>query len=298
MRVLVIGANGQVGHELRRRLAYLDDLILTTRSGRLPDAARALALDLATPGSAAQLIARVAPDFVINAAAYTAVDRAEEESEIAFRINAGAVSEVACACAALGATLIHYSTDYVFDGSARAPYRPADPTAPLGAYGASKRAGELAVEASGARHLILRTAWVYGLYGSNFLLTMLRLAGERNELAVVSDQIGCPTPAWLIAEVTARIVAEGVGAGGTHHLVAAGQTSWHRFAESIMDEAMTHGRIARRPFVRAIPTAEYPTLAARPAWSVLDTRSLTAAYPAVLPHWRDALSTTFARRDG
>lgn len=185
--------------------------------------------------------------------------------------------------------LLHYSTDYVFDGSASRPYREDDATAPLGVYGASKLAGEKAIRASGARHAILRTAWVYAAHGSNFLHTMLRLARERDELRVVGDQIGAPTPAAWIADASARIVAHGVPTSGTWHLVAAGETSWHGFAGAIMDEALAAGLLARRPRVLTINMAEYPTPARRPAYSVLDTARLHRDFGIAAPHWRDGL---------
>lgn len=292
MRILLIGGNGQVGHALRRSLAPLGQVMVTTRSGLLPGDATCESLDLAVPGDAARAVHRLSPDFVVNAAAWTAVDKAETEPDAAFRANAGAVGEIAGACAERGVPLVHYSTDYVFDGSASRPYLPQDPTAPLGVYGASKLAGETAVRDSGARHLILRTAWVYGLHGHNFLRTMLRLGAEREELRVVADQVGSPTPAWLIADVTATILRQGIGSGGTHHLVAAGQTSWHGFADAIMEEAVAAGLLARRPRVVPIGTAEYPTPAARPAWSVLDTGSLRQQWAVSLPDWRGALAVT------
>lgn len=292
MRILLIGGNGQVGHELRRSLAPLGEVITTTRGGVLPDGGPCEALDLSIAGDAGRMVERLSPDLVVNAAAWTAVDKAETEREAAFRANAGAVEELAMACAARGVPLVHYSTDYVFDGTGTKPYLPTDPTAPLGVYGQSKLAGEEAIRRSGARHLILRTAWVYGLHGHNFLRTMLRLGAERDELRVVADQVGCPTPAWLIADVTATIVQQGIGDGGTHHLVADGQTSWHGFAEAIMDEAFAAGLIAKRPRVLPISTAEYPTPAARPAWSVLDTGSLRQGWGVALPEWRSALAKT------
>lgn len=292
MRILLIGGNGQVGHELRRSLAPLGEVITTTRGGVLPDGGPCEALDLSIAGDAGRMVERLSPDLVVNAAAWTAVDKAETEREAAFRANAGAVEELAMACAARGVPLVHYSTDYVFDGTGTKPYLPTDPTAPLGVYGQSKLAGEEAIRRSGARHLILRTAWVYGLHGHNFLRTMLRLGAERDELRVVADQVGCPTPAWLIADVTATIVQQGIGDGGTHHLVADGQTSWHGFAEAIMDEAFAAGLLATRPRVLPITTADYPTPAARPAWSVLDTGSLRQGWGVALPEWRSALAKT------
>jgi len=292
VRLLLVGANGQVGDALRRSLAPLGDVIATTRSGRLDDDAACEALDLADLDAIAPLVARVRPDVVVNAAAYTAVDRAEDESELAFRINAQAVERLAVACADRDVPLVHYSTDYVFDGRGTRPYREDDPTAPLGVYGQSKRDGELAIARSGARHIILRTAWVYGLHGHNFLRTMLRVGAERDELRVVADQHGCPTPAWLIADVTAAILRRGIAESGIRHLVAGGQTTWHGFAEAIFGEAANRGLMARRPVVTPIATADYPIRAQRPGYSVLDTARLREEYALDLPGWQDALART------
>ena len=294
MKLLLIGGAGQVGNELRRSLAPLGDVLVTTRDGRLPEGGGCVALDLQDLDAIAPLVERLAPDVVVNATAHTAVDRAESEPELAFRINAEAPARLAGGCAALGIPLLHYSTDYVFDGSASRPYRHDDATAPLGVYGASKLAGEHAIAASGAPHLILRTAWVYARHGHNFLCTMLRLAGERDELRVVADQLGSPTPAWLIADVTAAILRRGLVETGVRHLVSAGQTSWHGFADAIMDEALARGLIARKPRMIPITTAEFPTPARRPAYSVLDCSRLEREYDLVLPPWRDALATTMA----
>jgi len=295
MKILLLGGNGQVGHELRRSLAPLGDVVVTTRDGRLTDGGSCESLDLAESDAVDALVERIAPDVMVNATAHTAVDRAEDEPELAFAINAEAPGRIARACAASGASVVHYSTDYVFDGSADRPYLPSDATAPLGVYGRSKLAGEQAIAASGARHLILRTAWVYGLHGRNFLRTMLRLGAERDELRVVADQVGSPTPAWLIADVTAAILRHGIVESGVRHLVAAGQTSWHGFAEAIFAEAQAHGVIERAPRVLPIATAEFPTRASRPAWSVLDPVRLAAEHGIAIPHWRDALATTFER---
>lgn len=298
MKILLLGGNGQVGYELQRSLAPLGALAVSTRSGELPQGGRCEPLDIQAPESFRALIERVDPDVVVNATAHTAVDRAEDEPELAFRANAEAPAELARLCAARGATLVHYSTDYVFDGSATTPYREDDPTAPLGVYGASKLAGEEAIRASGAHHLILRTAWVYATRGGNFLRTMLRLGAEREELRVVADQRGCPTPAWLIADVTARILEQGIRTPGIRHLVATGETTWHGFAQAIFDEAHARGLLARVPRVVPIATTDYPTRARRPGYSVLDTTALREEYGLDLPHWRDALSETMAALPG
>lgn len=289
MKLLLLGANGQVGHELRRSLAQLGAVVAATREGRLADGGACEIADFEDASSLAALVERIAPDAVVNAAAWTAVDLAEREREAAFRANAEGPRLLAEACARRGARLVHYSTDYVFDGRGTRPYREGDPTSPLGAYGASKLAGEDAIRTSGADHVILRTAWVYASRGKNFLLTMLRLGAERERLRVVADQIGTPTSAALIADTTAHILAHPVRASGTWHLTASGQTTWHGFAEAIFAGAVEGGLLARAPAVEAISTAEYPTPAARPAYSVLDTAKLQEDFEIRLPEWQDGL---------
>lgn len=295
MKILLFGANGQVGHELRRSLAPLGDVVATTRSGMLEDGTRCETADFDAPASLPALIARIAPDVVVNAAACTAVDRAESDREAAFRANADAPQRIAEACASRDALLVHYSTDYVFDGTGTRPYRVDDATAPLGVYGESKLAGEQAVGASGARHLIFRTAWVYAAHGKNFMRTMLRLAAERDELRVVADQVGTPTPAALIADVTATALAGPFVRSGVWHLTATGETTWHGFAEAIFAAAHARGLIARVPRVVPIATAEYPTPARRPGYSVLDTARLRVDFPVELPQWREGLAGVLDR---
>jgi dTDP-4-dehydrorhamnose reductase len=289
MRILLFGGNGQVGTECRRSLAPLGELVIATRDGLLQDGTTCEMADFDRPATLAGLIARVAPDVVVNAVAYTAVDRAESEPDAAFRANAEAPRRIADACAQCDALLLHYSTDYVFDGRGTRPYREGDPTAPLGVYGASKLAGEQAVRDSGARHLIFRTAWVYAAHSRNFLRTMLRLAAERDELRVVADQVGSPTPAALIADVSAKILQRPRSQSGTWHLTATGATSWCGFAEAIIDSAHARGLIARRPRIVPITTADYPTQAARPAYSVLDTAKLQCDFNLVPLAWQDGL---------
>jgi len=294
MTVLVLGGNGQVGQELLRALAPLGPVVATTRSGRLPDGSPCEAADFGHPGSLPALLDRVQPSVVVNAAAYTAVDRAEQDIDAAFAANAQAPGVIARWCQAQRVPFVHYSTDYVFDGEGCAPYREDEPTAPLGVYGTSKRDGEDAVRAAGGRHLIFRTAWVYAEHGANFLRTMLRLGAERDHLRVVADQIGTPTPAALIADVTALTLQHPAALSGTWHLTASGQTSWHGFAEAIFAEALATGVLHRVPVVEAIPGAEYPTPARRPAWSVLDNRALQQALGIVLPPWQDGLKQVMA----
>ena len=294
MTVLVFGGNGQVGQELLRALSPLGEVVATTRSGTLPDGSACEVADFNQPDSLPALLDRLQPSAVINAAAYTAVDRAEQEPEAALRANAQAPGVIARWCAAHGVPLVHYSTDYVFDGQDNTPYREEEPTAPLGVYGTSKRNGEDAVRAAGGRHLIFRTAWVYAAHGANFLRTMLRVGAERDALRVVADQIGTPTPAALIADVTARALQHPGELSGTWHLTASGQTSWHGFAEAIFAEALAAGVLVKAPTVEAIPSSEYPTPAKRPSWSVLDNRKLQQDFGLVLPAWQDGLKRVMA----
>jgi len=289
MKILLFGANGQVGHELRRSLAPLGEVVATTRSGTLEDGMPCMAVDFDSPDTLPALIGRVAPDIVVNAAAYTAVDRAESDRDAAFRANAEAPQRIAEACAAHDALLVHYSTDYVFDGAGTRPYREDDATSPLGVYGNSKLAGEHAIRASGARHMIFRTAWVYASHGKNFMRTMLRLAAERDELRVVADQIGSPTSAALIADVTAQILGKGDTPSGTWHLTASGETSWHGFAEAIIAGAHSRGLLSRAPRVVPIATSDYPTPARRPAYSCLDLSKIEADHGIRMPTWQTAL---------
>ena len=292
MKLLVLGAGGQVGFELARALAPIGDVVPATR-----DDASTLRVDLADADSLAAALDATRADVVVNAAAYTAVDRAEDEAELADRVNHRAVAEIGAWAKRNGRRVVHYSTDYVFDGSSKRPYREDDATAPLGAYGRSKLAGEDALRASGARHLIVRTAWVYAARGHNFLRTMRRLAVERDELRVVADQTGAPTPARLIADATVAMLRQWLGDGenakrdATYHVVSAGQCSWFDFAEAIVGAAAERGLIAHRPRVTPIATADYPTRARRPAYSVLDTAKARAAFGLQLPDWRAGLES-------
>jgi len=296
-RILVTGANGQVGHELLRALAgsaRQPEIIPATRSGVLEDGAPCQTLHLADFDALTKTLDRIAPDIIINAAAYTAVDRAEDEAELAQRINGEAPGVLGAWARQHAARVVHYSTDYVFDGTAARAYREDDATHPVSVYGRSKLAGEIALRESGARHLIFRTAWVYAARGQNFLRTMLRLGAERDTLRVVDDQIGAPTPARLIADVTAHVVKqwrsdETPARDGVYHLVASGRTSWCGFAREIFERAQTAGLIGSAPTVQAIRTDEYPTKATRPAWSVLDTAKLRQTFDIELPDWQAAL---------
>lgn len=283
MRVLLLGAHGQVGWELQRSLAPLGELIALDRD--TPDP-----VDFAQPDALAALVERVAPDVIVNAAAHTAVDRAESEPELAHTINTTAPGVLARAAAARGAWLVHYSTDYVFDGSGQHARAEDAPTGPLSVYGRTKLAGEQAVRGSGAHHLILRTSWVYGARGQNFPKTMLRLAQERAELRVINDQMGAPTGAELLADVTAhalRAAQAQPGLAGTYHVAAAGETSWYGLARFAIDTARAlrpelPWRVER---IEPIPTSDYPTPARRPLNSRLDTARLQAAFGLRLPPW-------------
>jgi dTDP-4-dehydrorhamnose reductase len=293
VRILVLGASGQVGFELVRALAPVGDVVAATHDGSGEGAVR---IDLAHTASLFAALDEARADVVVNAAAYTAVDRAEDEPELADRINHRAVAEVGAWARANGARVVHYSTDYVFDGASTRPYREDDATAPLGAYGRTKLAGEASLRASGARHLIVRTAWVYAARGHNFLHTMLRLAGERDTLRVVADQVGAPTPARLVAESTAATLAPWLGDAenprrdGTYHVVSGGRCSWSAFADAIVAGAVERGLIERRPRVVPIATADYPTRARRPAYSVLDTSKARAAFGLQFADWQPGLA--------
>jgi dTDP-4-dehydrorhamnose reductase len=283
VKILVTGRSGQVGWELQRALAPLGQVLAMDRGQ----------LDLADVDSIRQAVRHIGPDLIVNAGAYTAVDKAEEDQAVAMAVNGTAPGVLAEEAQRLGAAIIHYSTDYVFDGSKGAPYEEIDGTNPESVYGASKLAGEKAVAAAGVPYLTLRTSWVYGTRGKNFLLTMLRLAGEREELRVVDDQIGAPTWSRMIAEATAAIVAQGrahggvasmlAERGGLYHLTAGGQTSWFGFASAIVAHA------PKQPRMTPITTAEYPLPAKRPAYSVMSNARLERAFGIVLPDWRNSL---------
>lgn len=290
MKILLLGANGQVGHELRRSFSGLGDIVVTTRDGALDGHACCEIANLEQPDSLPEIVNRIDPDVVVNAAAYTAVDRAEDEPGLAYLVNAEAPARLAQVCALRGALLVHYSTDYVFDGGSARPYREDDAIGPLGVYGASKLAGEQAIARAEVRHVIFRTAWVYGNHGNNFMRTMLRLGAERSEMRVVADQIGTPTPARLIADVTAQVLRTQPQASGIWHLTAAGQTSWHGFAQEIFEQAILAGRLSVRPVVIPIGTHEYPTRARRPAYSCLDTARLREQFRIELPEWQSGLA--------
>lgn len=284
-RILLTGKTGQVGYELERSLQGLGEIIALDRRQ----------MDLSDLDQVRAIIRQVRPTLIINPAAYTAVDQAEKEPELAHRINAEAPDVMAQEAKKLGAAMIHYSTDYVFDGSSATPYRETDPTCPINVYGHSKLAGERAIQAAGIPHLILRTSWVYGLRGKNFLLTVLRLAQERNELRIVADQQGSPTWCRTIADTTAHIVAQLHGAtdgghwwqqhSGVYHLTAQGVSTWYEFTKAIVG----HPSVLKKPLVTAIGICDYPLPAMRPANSSLSCERLKNTF-CDLPDWHKALA--------
>lgn len=292
MTILLTGANGQVGWELRRTLSSLGQVV----------AVDSRAMDLADPDAIRRVLAEAMPRVIINPAAYTAVDKAESEPDLARRVNAEAPGILAEVAKQTGALLVHYSTDYVFDGSGDTPWKEADPTGPLNVYGATKLAGEQAIAASGCRHLIFRTSWVYGTRGANFLLTMQRLMRERPELKIVDDQMGAPTWCRSLAEATAQALAQVLsptrGADkpepwGTYHMTNGGVTSWHGFAQAILD---LEG-LEAPPRLVPIPSSVYPTPARRPLNSRQDNGKLERVFGIRLPDWREALKLCLDKAD-
>jgi len=287
-RILLMGRNGQVGWELQRTLTTLGEVIALDRHD----------MDLADPDSIRRAVREHKPNLIVNAAAYTAVDKAEEEPDIAMAINGIAPGILAEEAKRLGAAVIHYSTDYVFDGSKNTPYTEEDAPNPLNVYGKTKLAGEQAIQAVGTPHLIFRTSWVYGARGKNFLLTVLRLARERNDLKIVDDQVGAPTWSRMIAEATAQIFVQFYSRltfhpslltdiGGIYHMTAGGQTSWFGFAEAILNHVS--GSVAPVPHLTPIVTEEYPTPAKRPRNSVMSNVKLNHQFDVKMPSWEMGL---------
>jgi dTDP-4-dehydrorhamnose reductase len=292
-RILVTGKDGQVGFELHGSLAGQGEIIAVGRDR----------MDLSQPDSIRRTVREIGPDLIVNAAAYTAVDQAESEPELAMAVNGIAPGILAEEAKHLGAALIHYSTDYVFDGAKAAPYTEDDPACPINVYGRTKLAGERAIQAVDAPHLILRTGWVYSMRGRNFLLTILRLAQERDELCIVDDQIGAPTWSRELARATTGILTH-LGYGkpgfvdacvekrGVYHLSAAGQTSWHGFAAAILEDAAhsKDGVPEHMPVLKPIATEQYPLPARRPSYSVLGNAKLQRAFGVVMPDWKTSLA--------
>jgi dTDP-4-dehydrorhamnose reductase len=300
MRILLTGVTGQLGWELQRTLMTIGEVIPVGRSVSDP----ILQMDLAQPDSIRRTIREVKPDLIINPAAYTAVDKAESEPELAMAINGIAPGAIAEEAKRLGAAVIHYSTDYVFDGTKITAYTEKDQPNPQNIYGKTKLAGEQAIASVGVPHLILRTSWVYSMRGKNFLLTMLKLAQEREEIRVVDDQIGAPTWSRTIAEATAQILSQSpqniseffTSKGGLYHLTASGQTSWYGFAKAIFE--MTDKNSDRKlQRLLAITSKEYPTPASRPAYSLLNTQKFSHTFGLVLPDWERSLELVLANKN-
>jgi dTDP-4-dehydrorhamnose reductase len=303
-KILLVGATGQLGRLLLRSLAPLGDLTATIHHPRPKDPALAgcRPLDLGNQSDLRAVVRAVQPTLIVIAAAYTAVDKAEQETELAQAVNATAPGILAEEGRQFGAAVVHYSTDYVFNGTGDRPWTEDQPTAPLNAYGRSKLAGEERIRASGVPHLIMRTSWLYGLHGPNFVKTMLRLGTARNELRVVADQIGAPTPVGLLADVTGQILAQAQGnlaawlheRGGTLNVCAAGETCWQAFAEEIFRLARLQGVPLAVERVLPIASSEYPTPALRPLNSRLDLSQLRQRFGLVPPDWRTALAENFS----
>lgn len=302
MRILILGADGQLGRELTGGLGHLGDLVAATRDGRPSAGEVARAINLERPDEMRAAIRDLEPEVIVNAAAYTQVDRAETEADRAHRVNAEAPAVLAEEALRLGALLVHFSTDYVFGGETKRAWQESDPTVPVNVYGRTKLAGEEAIRISGCRHLILRTSWLYAAHGRNFLLRILQLAAERHELRVVDDQFGSPTWARSVASATAAML-ESVGPSSsgprdsdrrdgdwTYHVAASGETTWFGFAEAALRDAVDVGLLERLPRLRAIPTREYPTPAGRPSRSTLDCGRLERVFAVRLPEWRVALA--------
>lgn len=293
-RILVTGVNGQVGWELRKALMTLGEVIPASREG----GSGILKLDLTQPEMVRSMIREVQPQWIVNAAAYTAVDQAEQDLDVAMAVNGLAPGVIAEEAQRLGAIVIHYSTDYVFDGTKGSPYVETDATHPLNVYGRSKLAGEQAIQAVDGPHLILRTSWVYGLRGKNFLLTMLKLARERETLKIVNDQVGAPTWSLTIAQSTAQMMAQGAESverkSGLYHLTSTGETSWYGFAQRIFE--LTDGLETRvLKTVLPIESAFYPSSVKRPDDSRLDVGALERSFGLQMPEWDVALAVALAR---
>lgn len=286
-RILLLGKNGQVGWELQRSLAPLGQVIALDRAG-----GDSLCGDIANLDGLRETIERIKPDVLVNAAAYTAVDKAQSEPEQAACLNHRAPALMAELMKANGGCLVHYSTDYVFDGSGEQPWKEVDPTGPLNVYGATKLAGEQAIQNSGCDHLIFRTSWVYASRGNNFARTMLRLAQERDTLNVINDQIGAPTGADLIADVTAHALRQWQKEpqkAGLYHLAASGETSWYEYARYVIDWAKAAGLSMAVETVNPIPSENYPVPAQRPKNSRLDCRALQRTFELQLPDWKQGV---------
>ena len=294
MKILLLGKNGQLGWELQRSLAPLGELVALDRQG-----APGLCGDLGEPDGLAATVRALRPDVILNAAAYTAVDRAESEPDLARRINAHAPAALAREAAACGALLLHYSTDYVFHGHGQRPWAEDDPTGPLNVYGQTKLAGEQAIVQAGCRHLILRTSWIHAARGGNFARTMLRLARQQPRLTVIDDQWGAPTGAELIADVSAHAIVQlraRPDKAGIYHLAAAGETNWFSYAKHVLAQAQSAQAAIEYAVkdILPIPSSAYPVAATRPHNSRLDTRKLRTAFDLHLPPWQAGVDRMLA----
>jgi len=291
MKILVLGSKGQLGQCLKDQLAITEHDVVYTSRGQI---------DIAEFEVTKTQILKISPDIVINATAYTAVDKAEEEHQAADRINHLAMANIASICKQLDCWLIHVSTDYVFDGNSEVPYKEDNPTNPQGGYGGSKLKGEMAIEASGCKYLIIRTAWVYSEYGNNFLKTMLRLSTDRDELSIVGDQIGCPTYGQDIAKSIVSILScldLKDSSSGIYHYCGDEPCSWYDFARAIFSEAEMCG-LKTPSYVKSITTADYPTPATRPAYSVLDCTKIESDFDVTRSNWRDGIKIVIGRLQG
>jgi dTDP-4-dehydrorhamnose reductase len=289
VKILLFGKNGQVGWELQRSLAPLGELVA------LGSASTELCGDFRDVAGLLETVRTVRPDVIVNAAAHTAVDKAESEPELAHLLNATAPGALAQAAHSAGAWFVHYSTDYVFDGSGERPWKETDPTGPLSVYGRTKLEGEQLVRAAGDRYLIFRTSWVYGARGGNFAKTMLRLAGERDKLTVIDDQVGAPTGAELLADTTALALRSALadpGRAGLYHVAAAGEATWNSYARFVIGHAQRAGIALKAGVeqVMPVPTSAFPTPAQRPSNSRLDTSSFRQTFGLTLPHWQQGVA--------
>lgn len=291
MKILLLGKNGQVGWELQRSLAPLGEVLALDRSSTTHCG------DLSNLEGLAETVRVFRPQVVVNAAAYTAVDKAESDSSTAHLVNALAPEVLSRACAALDALLVHYSTDYVFDGSGQTPWLETDATGPLNVYGHSKLAGEQGIAKQGAKHVIFRTSWVYGTEGGNFAKTMLRLAQERDKMAVINDQFGAPTGAALLADITAMCLQQPQALSGIYHLAAAGETTWHAYAEYVLQTAkrLKPEMAYKVKEVAAVPTSEFPTPAQRPLNSRLNCSKLQNDLKCQLPDWQKGVDAMLSK---
>jgi dTDP-4-dehydrorhamnose reductase len=294
MKILLLGKNGQVGWELQRALSVLGEVVALDFDSPAP-----LTADFSRPESLAATVRAIAPQIIVNAAAHTAVDKAESEPDFARALNATSPGVLAREAATLGAWLMHYSTDYVFDGSGSTPWVEDSSTGPLSVYGTTKLEGEEAIRASGCRHLIFRTSWVYAARGGNFAKTMLKLAKERDKLTVIDDQVGSPTGADLLADITAHALRAALTRpelAGTYHAVAQGETNWHGYARHVIEYARAAGHPIRvaPDAIHAVPTSAFPTPAKRPGNSRMNTHKLRAAFGLTLPTWQAGVERMLA----